>query len=106
MQQLFFNLIDNALKFYYQTPLRVEIFAVEQDNFWEFHARDDGIGIEAEYHTRIFDMFTQLHRKEQYEGSGMRLAICQEIVHKHLGTICVQSIFGCGSEFIVTFSKE
>jgi len=103
--QLFSNLIENALKFHANKPLVIEIFAVEQNYFWEFHIRDNGIGIEKEFQKSIFTMFKRLHSKNQYEGTGIGLAICQKIVHAHLGTIYVKSAPEGGSEFIFTLPK-
>ena len=68
--------------------------------------RDNGIGIEKEYHKSIFTMFKRLHSKNQYEGSGIGLALCQKIIHEHLGEIYVESPLGGGSEFIFTFPKS
>lgn len=106
INQLFTNLISNSLKFHSEKPLIIDIFSVEHDLFWEFHVRDNGIGIDEEYHKSIFTMFKRLHSKNQYEGSGIGLAICQKIVHEHLGEIYVESSPGGGSEFIFTFPKS
>ncbi|MES2253350.1 MAG: ATP-binding protein [Pseudomonadota bacterium] len=103
--QLFANLIENALKFHASKPLIIDLFAIEKTYFWEFHIRDNGIGIEKEYHRSIFSMFKRLHSKNQYEGSGIGLAICQKIVHAHLGKIYVKSVTEGGSEFIFTLPK-
>ncbi len=103
--QLFSNLISNSIKFHSEKPLIINIFCVERDLVWEFHIRDNGIGIEKEYHKSIFTMFKRLHSKNQYEGSGIGLSICQKIVHEHLGEIYVESPPDGGSEFIFTFPK-
>ena len=103
--QLFTNLIDNALKFCAEKKPRIEIYAIESSGFWEFHVRDNGIGIEKEYHKSIFTMFKRLHSKNQFEGSGIGLATCQKIVENHFGEIYVKSALDGGSEFIVTLPK-
>ena len=105
IQRLFLNLVDNAFKFCSQKPVRITVFAIEQEKFWEFHLCDNGIGIESEYHESIFNMFTRLHHKDSYDGSGIGLAVCKEIVQKHHGKIEVKSVLGCGSEFIVILPK-
>lgn len=105
IQKLFLNLVDNAFKFYSQKPVRINVFAIEQEKFWEFHVCDNGIGIESEYHESIFNMFSRLHHKDSYDGSGIGLAVCKEIIQKHHGKIEVKSVLGCGSEFIVTLPK-
>ena len=105
INQLFTNLISNAIKFCSEKPLVIEIFTVEHDHFWEFHVRDNGIGIAEEYHKSIFTMFKRLHSKNQYEGSGIGLATCQKIVNDYDGEIYVQSAVGAGSDFVFTLPK-
>ena len=105
ISQLFTNLISNSIKFRSEKSLIIDVFALERDLSWEFHVRDNGIGIENEFHKSVFTMFKRLHSKNQYEGSGIGLAICQKIVHEHLGEIHVESPPEGGSEFIFTFSK-
>lgn len=105
IDQLFTNLIENAIKFRSEKPLIIDIFAVEKSLFWEIHVRDNGIGINEEYHKNIFTMFKRLHGKSQYEGSGIGLAICQKIVHEHFGKIYVKSVPAEGSDFIFTLPK-
>ena len=104
--QLFFHLLDNAIKFCDQKPLMINIFAHEDEQTITFHVRDNGIGIEQQYHDAIFNMFNRLHHREAYEGFGTGLAICREIVRKHHGTISVQSIPGKGSTFTVAIPKR
>jgi signal transduction histidine kinase len=105
INQLFTNLISNAMKFRSSRPLVIDIFATERDNLWEFHVRDNGIGIAPEYHKKIFNMFKRLHSKNQYEGSGIGLATCQKIVEDHNGEIYVESPPEGGSDFVFTFPK-
>ena len=105
IHRLFLNLIDNAFKFRSQKPLHIKVFAIEKNQSIEFHVCDNGIGIENEYHESIFNMFSRLHDKYSYEGSGIGLAICKEIIQKHHGKIKVISTPGYGSEFIVTLPK-
>ena len=105
IEQLFINLIDNALKFSSTVTPSIHIFVIESGLFWEFHVQDNGIGIPDEYHKSIFTMFNRLHSKNLYEGSGIGLATCQKIVHEHLGAIRVQSPPNVGSDFIFTLPK-
>ncbi len=105
IDQLFRNLIENAIKFRTEKPLIIDILAIEKSLFWEIHVKDNGIGIKEEYHKNIFTMFKRLHGKSEYEGSGIGLTICQKIVHEHFGKIYVKSVPEGGSDFVITLPK-
>ncbi len=105
INQLFTNLISNAIKFRSEKPLVIDIFAIEHDESWEFHVRDNGIGIDKEHHESVFTMFKRLHSKSQYEGSGIGLATCKRIVNDHGGEIHVESAPEGGSDFVFTLPK-
>ncbi len=109
MRQLFQNLIGNALKFY--KPNEPPVIRVYSSNDAPARCRtiiveDNGIGIEAKDHEKIFGVFRKLHGKGRYEGSGIGLAICKKIVERHGGTIRVESRPGEGTRFIVDLSQE
>jgi PAS domain S-box-containing protein len=100
LQQVFQNLIGNAIK--YRSPDRppaVCITAEREDGYWIFAVSDNGIGIESEYKERIFGLFKRLHTSEEYSGTGIGLAICQRIVDRYHGRIWVESEPGRGSTF-------
>jgi signal transduction histidine kinase len=103
---LFQNLIGNALKFRRAgvEPM-VRIRAREAANHWEVSVEDNGIGIPAEQHERIFRLFHRLHASSQYEGTGMGLAICTRIVERHGGRLWVKSEPGEGTSFHFTLAK-
>jgi light-regulated signal transduction histidine kinase (bacteriophytochrome) len=98
-QQLFQNLVGNALKYAVpgRTP-RVRISAEKRGDAWIFSVRDNGLGIDRQYHTQIFEMFKRLHDRTQ-SGTGLGLTICQRIVERYGGRIWVESEPGLGSDF-------
>ena len=98
--QLFQNLVGNAIK--YQSPgvPRIQIAAARNGaKKWVFSVKDNGLGIEPQYFERIFGMFQRLHKREDFAGTGIGLAICKKIIERHGGTISVESQLGQGSTF-------
>jgi len=106
LTQLFQNLIGNAIKYRGETPPMIRIGAQEDSDEWVFSVRDNGFGIDPKYAKKIFEMFTRLHSRSEYSGTGIGLAICQRIVERHGGTIWVESELGKGSTFYFTLPKE
>jgi PAS domain S-box-containing protein len=103
LQQLFQNLVGNAMK--YRSPERiaeVHISAKRQNGQWVFAVTDNGIGIEPEYKEDIFGLFKRLHTHDEYPGTGIGLAICQRIVDRCHGRIWVESEPRRGSTFRFT----
>ena len=103
LRQLLQNLILNGIKFKHpdRAP-HIHIAVKKQEQEWLFAVRDNGIGIEEEYQDKIFLIFKRLHNREQFEGSGIGLAICKRIVELHGGRIWVESDLGVGSCFFFT----
>ncbi len=100
--QLFQNLIGNAIKFRSETPLRIEISAVRQDGEWLLAVTDNGIGIDGESRERVFEIFQRLHDREDYEGTGIGLAVCRRIVERHGGLIWLEPAPGGGTKVCFT----
>lgn len=98
--QVFECLLSNALKFRGEGPPRVHLSAARDESGWVFSVRDNGIGIAAEYHERIFTMFQRLNPRERYPGTGMGLPIVRKIVELHGGRAWVESTPGDGSTFL------
>lgn len=108
IRQLFQNLIGNALKFHKPgIPPRVQIRAEKRINgSWAIVVEDEGIGFDEKYLDRIFQPFRRLHRQEEYEGSGMGLAVCEKIVTLHQGMITAESKKNMGSRFIIVLPEK
>jgi light-regulated signal transduction histidine kinase (bacteriophytochrome) len=99
--QVFQNLIGNALKYKGQEPPRIHIDSERGAGEWTISATDNGIGIDPQYHDRIFGIFKRLHGRE-LPGTGMGLAICKRIVERHNGRIWCESEAGKGATFRFT----
>jgi len=100
LTQLFQNLVGNAVKYQGPGVPRVHISAARDGaKRWSFSVRDNGLGIEPQYFERIFGMFQRLHKRDQFGGTGIGLAICKKIVERHGGRISVESQPGKGSTF-------
>jgi PAS domain S-box-containing protein len=97
--QLLQNLIGNAIKYQGEGIPQIHVSAAAADDEWIFSVRDNGIGIEPKYFERIFGMFQRLHKRDEFAGTGIGLAICKKIAERHGGTISVESQAGQGSTF-------
>jgi PAS domain S-box-containing protein len=102
MNQLFQNLVSNAIKFHGEELPQVQVSAKRNGNEWLFSVKDNGIGIDKEFADRVFIIFQRLHNYKEYPGTGIGLAICKKIVEKLGGHIWVESEAGKGSTFYFT----
>ncbi len=100
--QLFQNIIGNAIKYRSQETPKIHVSATKEENYYLFSIKDNGMGISPDHLERIFTIFQRLHTHEEYEGTGIGLAIAQKIVHQQGGQIWVESETGKGSTFYFT----
>ena len=106
LQQLLQNLISNAIKYREERTPEIHVGVKAGAATWEFYVRDNGIGIEEKFKSRIFGIFERLHTRQEYPGNGIGLAICKKIVERHGGIIWLDSIVGEGSTFHFTLPKQ
>lgn len=105
--QLFYNLLNNSLKFARKdVPARITVTAkpitVDKTPFVAIDVTDNGIGFLQDYADTIFHTFTRLNAKDQYEGTGLGLALCKKIVERHGGTITATSVQNQGATFSIS----
>ncbi|HXD76361.1 MAG TPA: ATP-binding protein, partial [Puia sp.] len=105
LQQVFSNLIGNAVKYAPQDGGEISISCTEQEDFYEFAVEDNGPGIPAEYHEKVFGLFQTLREKADKESTGIGLAIVRKIVQEHGGMVKIRSVPGSGASFIFTWPK-
>jgi signal transduction histidine kinase len=104
LHQVMLNLVDNALKFVApdKTP-RINIKATQTDDHVRLSIIDNGIGIPAAHHAKIFDLFVRLHKPTIYSGTGIGLALVKKAMERMMGKVGVESVPGEGSTFWLEF---
>ncbi|QFU85000.1 PAS domain-containing sensor histidine kinase [Natronorubrum aibiense] len=102
LRQVFQNLLSNAIEYSGDGQPRVHIDAERTGSMWRLSVHDEGIGIDAEETSKIFQVFQRLHSRMEHDGTGIGLALCQRIVERHGGEIWVDSQPGAGSTFSFT----
>jgi PAS domain S-box-containing protein len=104
--RVFQNLIENALKFKKKSELpKIHISCIKKNDFYEFAVSDNGIGMDMQFHDRVFTIFQRLHSKEDYPGTGIGLSICKRIVERHGGKIWFESKENEGTTFYFTLKE-
>ncbi len=107
LHQLLQNLIANGIKFKKpDVPSRIKIYAQERRYDYVIGVEDNGIGIPKEHQKKVFTLFQRLHKKEEYEGTGIGLTVCKKIVENHGGTIWMESEEGVGTTMFFTIKKK
>ncbi|MXV61263.1 PAS domain S-box protein [Natronorubrum sp. JWXQ-INN-674] len=102
LRQVFQNLLSNAIEYSGDEPPRVHISAERSGSMWTVSIADEGIGIDPDETDQIFEVFNRLHSREEYDGTGIGLALCERIVERHGGEIWVESEPGEGATFSFT----
>jgi len=103
ISRVFQNLIENAIKFKKSTELpKIHVSCQRQNNMYHFSVADNGIGMEMQYHDRVFIVFQRLHSVKDYPGTGIGLSICKRIIERHGGTIWFESAVNEGTTFHFT----
>lgn len=106
LRQLLQNLIGNAIKYRGDRTPQIEVSFTEDSVEWDFSVKDNGIGIDPEFHDQVFVIFKRLHTREHYSGTGIGLALCKRIVERHGGSIRIASEANSGSTFHFTIPKH
>jgi PAS domain S-box-containing protein len=104
-QQLFQNLIGNALKYHGTAPPIIHLGARKEGATWIFSVQDNGIGIAPEHRSKVFELCQRLHTASQYPGTGVGLAICKKLVERYGGRIWVESELGKGATFFFSIPE-
>ncbi len=111
MEEVFLNLVNNTIKFSSKNSNKkenpkIEIGCESNNEYFKFFVKDNGIGIESEYHKEVFGIFRRLHTSSQYEGTGAGLSIVKRVIDDHGGKIWIDSKLGEGACFYFTIPKK
>ena len=106
LTELFQNLIENGIKYNLNEKKIIRINVLDNGTDWLFNISDNGIGFEQQYAQQIFKIFKRLHTDNEFQGTGIGLAVCQKVVEKHGGKIWAESKKGFGSTFHFTLPKR
>ncbi len=106
LRQVFVNLLSNALKFTRSRPeAMIEVGAEEAEETHTYWVKDNGVGFEQAYADKLFEVFQRLHRADEFEGTGVGLAIVQRIIARHGGRVWAEGRVGEGATLYFTLPK-
>jgi PAS domain S-box-containing protein len=106
LQQVFLNLIHNAVRYCDKENILVEIGCRDKGADWEFYIHDNGPGIDPRFHEKIFVIFQTLNARDEVEAKGVGLAIVKKIIEEEGGKIWIESAENCGATFTFTWPKK
>jgi PAS domain S-box-containing protein len=107
LQQVFFNLLANAVKFTVGRDVaHIEVGTLEGSSPTVYFVRDDGAGFDMAYKDKLFGVFQRLHREDEFEGTGVGLAMVERVVRRHGGKVWAEAAVGTGATFFLTLEEE
>lgn len=106
LQQVFMNLLGNAIKYNKRAGAKIDVSVIDKGDRYAFSVADNGPGIAAEYHERIFGIFQTLESRDRVEGTGIGLSVVKKTVELHGGSVIVNSALGKGATFTFEWPKE
>ncbi|MBC5862794.1 GHKL domain-containing protein [Flavobacterium sp. F339] len=105
IKQVWINLISNAIKYSkYKSETKIKISSKEENDSVIFCVQDWGAGFDMEYYDKLFGVFQRLHSQEEFDGTGIGLAIVQKIINRHNGEVWAESKLGIGTSFYFSLS--